>query len=179
MPELEIGKGLPVKKDDVCKLIADLSPLPAEYTVCSWYRRGVDEGNSLNIVVPHNGWTNDLQDLPFNVEYIGKTKWVNGEQFYIRNTLINFCPVEDDYWGSTVLYLTGNTLFTLLIRNHAKQKGLKLNQYGLWDHSERIAGLTERQIFYMLDLEYVKPEDRTAQNGYKLTDNNSTIIQRG
>jgi DNA polymerase (family 10) len=64
-------------------------------------------------------------------------------------------------WGAMTLFLTGSKLFNILIRAKAKELGYKLNQYGLWHGAELIAGRTEEQIFYALEMENWSPERRS------------------
>ena len=166
-------------RSDVLKLIPAIPPLPTGYTIGGWWRRGEPEGHSLSILVPHNGWLDELQDLPLNIESLGRTVPMRGEKFIINNMQVSFHPYEDEYFGAALLHITGNLVFDMLIRGIAKQKGLSLSQYGLFDHKERIAGADEYQIFYALDLEYVPPEERNVPNiGYKFVENTSTILKR-
>jgi DNA polymerase/3'-5' exonuclease PolX len=60
-----------------------------------------------------------------------------------------------------MLYFTGSKKFNIVMRLRAKQKGWKLNEYGLWDGMRIIPNInTERDIFKILKIPYVNPEDR-------------------
>ena len=69
--------------------------------------------------------------------------------------------VEDDEFGSALQYFTGSKKHNVETRDVAIEKGLKLNEYGVWDDGdERVAGETEQDVYDALDMEYVPPELR-------------------
>lgn len=68
--------------------------------------------------------------------------------------------VKEDEWGAALLYFTGSKNFNIRMRNAAIAKGWKLNEYGLWNGEQRIAGKTEEEIFEALEWEFVEPEGR-------------------
>lgn len=69
--------------------------------------------------------------------------------------------VEDDEFGSALQYFTGSKKHNVETRDVAIEKGLKLNEYGVWnDEDERVAGETEQDVYDALDMEYVPPELR-------------------
>ena len=164
-------------RNEVQPLIKSLTPLPENHSLCGWYRRNEIEGVNLNFVVPHMGWVDELQYLPFNVEFIGKIPYSSGLRFLSEGVHLNFYSASDDYWGAMELSLTGNLIFTTMIRGKAKKKGFKLNNYGLWWDGERVAGRTEYQIFYALDLDFVPPEKRNFVYHSKFTENESSVIR--
>jgi DNA polymerase/3'-5' exonuclease PolX len=65
-----------------------------------------------------------------------------------------------------LLYSTGSKQFNIRMRTKAKKNGYHLNQNGIFKitngkiHCNSIDIKSERDIFYILDMEYVKPEDR-------------------
>jgi DNA polymerase/3'-5' exonuclease PolX len=65
-----------------------------------------------------------------------------------------------DQYYSGVLYFTGNADFGVALRGYAKLKGYKLNQKGLFANGKVITPSSEKEIFDILDLVYIEPEDR-------------------
>jgi DNA polymerase/3'-5' exonuclease PolX len=65
-----------------------------------------------------------------------------------------------------LLYSTGSKQFNIRMRTKAKKNGYHLNQNGIFKitngkiHKNSIDIKSERDIFYILDMKYVKPEDR-------------------
>lgn len=78
-----------------------------------------------------------------------------------RNEQVEFTRTSIYTLGAALLHSTGSGAFNEGIRGFAKGKGLKLNQYGLWNGNERLAAATEEEIFAALKLEFIPPELRT------------------
>src|SRR5690606_30650454 len=62
--------------------------------------------------------------------------------------------------GSALLYFTGSKDHNVQLRRRAQDRGLKLNEYGLFRGRRRIAGATEAEVFAALDLPWIAPELR-------------------
>jgi DNA polymerase (family X) len=64
--------------------------------------------------------------------------------------------------GAALQYFTGSKAHNIVLRDRAIQRGLKLNEYGLYrvDDNTRIAGETEDGIYEALGLAFVPPELR-------------------
>jgi DNA polymerase (family 10) len=64
--------------------------------------------------------------------------------------------------GAAMQYFTGSKAHNIALRDRALQRGLKLNEYGLYrtDDGGAIAGESEDGIYRALDLAYVPPELR-------------------
>jgi DNA polymerase (family 10) len=68
--------------------------------------------------------------------------------------------VPDESFGSALQYFTGSKDHNIGLRTIAIQKGLKLNEYGLFKGSRQIAGRTEKEIYKILGLAWIPPELR-------------------
>ena len=64
--------------------------------------------------------------------------------------------------GAAAQYFTGSKAHNIAVRDRALQRGLKLNEYGLFRvaDAQRVAGSSEATIYEALDLAYVPPELR-------------------
>jgi DNA polymerase (family 10) len=63
--------------------------------------------------------------------------------------------------GAALQYFTGSKAHNIALRDRAIGRGLKLNEYGLYDERERaVAGRTEESIYKALGLTFVPPELR-------------------
>jgi DNA polymerase (family 10) len=64
--------------------------------------------------------------------------------------------------GAAMQYFTGSKAHNIALRDRAIQRGLLLNEYGLFrrDDQTRIAGDTETSIYEALGLPYIEPELR-------------------
>ncbi len=64
-------------------------------------------------------------------------------------------------YGAALVYFTGSKDHNIALRNLAIEKGLKLNEYGLYSRAGgRIGGETEGDIYRKLGMEYIPPELR-------------------
>lgn len=70
--------------------------------------------------------------------------------------------VPSDSAGAALQYFTGSKLHNIALRDRALQRGLKLNEYGLFRLSDdaRVAGSTETEIYEALDLPCIPAELR-------------------
>ncbi len=70
--------------------------------------------------------------------------------------------VPDEVFGATLQHFTGSKDHNVVVRRMAAEKGLKLNEYGLWRGKRRLAARTEKDVYRALGLPYIEPELRTA-----------------
>lgn len=68
--------------------------------------------------------------------------------------------VPDDSYGAALQYFTGSKEHNIVIRRRAQERGLKLNEYGLFRDDELVAGQTEEEIYTAVDLPWIPPELR-------------------
>lgn len=68
--------------------------------------------------------------------------------------------VEAAAYGAALCYFTGSKSHNISLRRIAQEKGLKLNEYGVFKGKERIAGDTEKSVYRTLGLDWVPPELR-------------------
>jgi DNA polymerase (family 10) len=67
--------------------------------------------------------------------------------------------VPRDSQGAAMQYFTGSKAHNIALRDRAVQRGLRLNEYGLFrvDNESRVAGDTEAGIYEALGLQWVDP----------------------
>jgi DNA polymerase (family X) len=70
--------------------------------------------------------------------------------------------VAPDSRGAAMQYFTGSKAHNIVLRDRAIARGLKLNEYGLFQVADesRVAGTTEEEIYEALGLAWVPPELR-------------------
>jgi DNA polymerase (family 10) len=68
-------------------------------------------------------------------------------------------------WGAALLYLTGSKEHNIQLRTMAREKGWKLNEYGVFEErtGKRIAGETEEGIYHLFHLPYIEPRNRLGK----------------
>lgn len=78
------------------------------------------------------------------------------------NVQIDLRVVDPESFGAALFYFTGPKHFNIHVRTMALKRGLKINEYGLFDGDEKRAGRTEEEMFAGLDLPYLTPEQRES-----------------
>lgn len=93
-----------------------------------------------------------LTGVKIETKFMGIFKWKD----IIGRIDIRFIPYESYYFS--LLYFTGSKDFNKNMRIVAKSKGLKLNEYGLYNKFNKSFKVeSEKEIFDLLDMEYVQP----------------------
>lgn len=68
--------------------------------------------------------------------------------------------VEPESFGAALQYFTGSQAHNIAIRRIGRQRGLKINEYGVFTLDGKIAGETEESVYRALDLPWIPPELR-------------------
>jgi len=74
---------------------------------------------------------------------------------------VDLRAVDSDSYGAALQYFTGSKEHNVRIRELAKKRGLKVNEYGLFDRNEkRLGGRTEEWLYERLGMPWIPPELR-------------------
>jgi len=68
--------------------------------------------------------------------------------------------VEAESYGAALHYFTGSKAHNIAIRKMGQERGLKINEYGVFRGGERVAGDTEESVFASVGLPFIQPELR-------------------
>lgn len=68
--------------------------------------------------------------------------------------------VPEDSFGAALQYFTGSKEHNVVVRQRAKDRGLKINEYGVFRGDDKIAGATEEDVYAAVDLPWIPPELR-------------------
>jgi DNA polymerase (family 10) len=90
----------------------------------------------------------------------GKTKMTvrlrNGLQMDLR-------VVAEESFGSALQYFTGSKEHNIELRRRALDRGLKINEYGIFRGKRRVAGRTEEEVYQAVGLPWIPAELREAR----------------
>ncbi len=78
--------------------------------------------------------------------------------------------VAENSWGAALQYFTGSKEHNVHIRGLAKSKGMKINEYGVFDaddESKWLAGTTEQDVYAIVGLPWVPPELREDRGEFE------------
>jgi DNA polymerase (family 10) len=92
-----------------------------------------------------------------NVLAAGPTK---GSLVLTSGIQIDLRVVAPASYGAALLYFTGSKAHNIALRRMAQERGLKINEYGVYKGAESIAGETEASVYAALGLPYIEPELR-------------------
>src|SRR5438067_3387906 len=76
---------------------------------------------------------------------------------------VDLRAVEPAAYGAALQYFTGSKAHNVELRKIAQEQGYKLNEYGLFKGTRRVAGKTEAEIYTTLGLDWMPPELREAR----------------
>jgi DNA polymerase (family X) len=74
--------------------------------------------------------------------------------------------VPDECYGAALHHFTGSKEHNVAVRKIAVQKGLKINEYGVFggeDQQRRLAGASEEEVLAAIGLPFIEPELRENQ----------------
>ena len=73
---------------------------------------------------------------------------------------IDLQTVSHDSWGAALQHFTGSQGHNIRLRRLAKSRGWTLNENGLFQDSQRLAGVREEDIYESLGMPWIAPELR-------------------
>jgi len=77
-----------------------------------------------------------------------------------NNLQVDLRVVDSSCFGAALQYFTGSKAHNIKLRTLAKEKGLKISEYGIFKGERKIAGKTEEEIYKTLGLVWIPPELR-------------------
>ncbi len=84
---------------------------------------------------------------------------------------IDLRVVPDESFGAALQYFTGSKEHNVVVRGLAKQKGMKVNEWGVYstegdNDGEQLAGKSEKEVYAVLGLPEFPPELREARHEF-------------
>ena len=154
----------------VQEILAHMKACPAVQTIeaAGSYRRGRDTVGDLDflavagdakLVMDHMAAFTGLAE----VEARGDTK-LSGRLESGMHLDLRVVPAES--FGAALQYFTGSKAHNVVVRGLAKDRGLKVNEYGVFRGDRQIAGRTEEEVYAALDLPCFPPEMREARKEF-------------
>jgi len=134
----------------------------AEVAVAGSYRRSKETVGDIDILVTTE------EDSPVMERFVsfddvgqvlagGPTK----SSIVLRSGLqVDLRRVAQESFGAALQYFTGSQPHNIAIRRIGRQRGLKINEYGVFSADGRVAGDTEESVYRALGLPWVPPELR-------------------
>jgi DNA polymerase (family 10) len=137
------------------------------------YRRGRETVGDLDVLAVSDNHTEVMDcfgELPQCETVIGR----GDTKMSIRTTSglqIDLRVVPAESFGAALQYFTGSKDHNVVLRGMAHQRGLKINEYGVYridgDQQTYFAGRTEADVYATLDLPFFPPEIREARREFE------------
>ena len=144
-----------------CKSIAQLE-------VAGSYRRGRETVGDLDILA-FSSQPDEVMDAFAALEGRETTLARGDTRMAIRmarGLQVDLRVVPAESFGAALQYFTGSKAHNVILRGMAKDRGLKINEYGVYRGEERIAGVTEEEVYAAMDLPWFPPELREARQEF-------------
>jgi DNA polymerase (family 10) len=136
-----------------------------QVVVAGSYRRRKETVGDLDILVT---CTKDAPVMKRFVEYDEVEEVV--AQGTTRSTVllrsglqVDLRVVAEASYGAALHYFTGSKAHNIAVRQMGVKKKLKINEYGVFKGTKRVAGRTEEEVFAQVGLPYIEPELREDQ----------------
>jgi DNA polymerase (family 10) len=136
-----------------------------EITVAGSYRRRKETIGDLDILATSEK-SSDIMDRFVAYGDVEKvlSKGETRSSVLLRTGVhVDLRVVPDVSYGAAMHYFTGSKAHNIAIRTLGVKKGLKINEYGVFRGSRRIAGRTEDEVFRSVGLPFIPPEMREGQ----------------
>lgn len=161
-------------KPEADAIVADLQQLKStkQAIVAGSFRRRKETVGDLDVLVTSSDVNEAMDRLAANPLVVkvlarGDTK----QTVRLRSGLqLDLRVVPDESFGAAAQYFTGSKEHNIVIRRRAQERGLKLNEYGLFRGDKLVASHTEEEVYKAVDLPWIPPELRENRGEIELAE---------
>lgn len=168
----QLSLRIPRKELDLVKESFEVMFPRLDFVIVGSYRRGESTSGDIDILIKKSNSIN-LNDIVIILKNYGTISGdlAQGESKYLglfhlpngNARRLDLLIIEPEYWGTALLYFTGSQRFNILMRQRAIDLGYRLNEYGLYKEDVIIPTTTEEDIFDILRVKFLTPEERTRE----------------
>ncbi len=156
------------------QIVADLLKLKTvkQAAVAGSCRRLKETVGDLDVLVTASN-SKDPMDLLASHELVDKVLARGGtkQRVRLRSGLeMDLRVVPEESYGAALQYFTGSKEHNIVIRRRAQERGLKINEYGVFRGEKRVAGRTEEEVYAAVDLPWIPPELRENRGEIELAE---------
>ena len=177
IPRSEIEEYKNIFEKDFVKVVSTSGENESNMEIVGSYRRGAQTSGDIDVIITSKspkvfvGFIDELikENIILHVLSRGPTKClviakISSSNFARR---VDFLYTSPEEFPFSILYFTGSKIFNTVMRHEALQKGLTMNEHGLYKmegkkKGEKVDALfkDEKDIFDYLDLVYKTPVER-------------------
>lgn len=190
----DLKNRIPKKEIDILKNILKKIFLKINndiiFEICGSYRRNNIDSGDIDVLITHPNYNSNEKNYK-NYDYFKNILDSLRKNNIIVDSMTKNCTkkflgmciipnyklvrridimyIDYKSYYSSILYFTGNKYFNLYIRNKCLEKNYSLNEYFLTDlnNGEKIYLKNEKEIFDILQIEYLNPNERNFSNNKK------------
>ena len=147
--------------EDIIKYLREVQGVK-EAIVAGSFRRRKETVADLDILVTCQKGCGVMEHF-VSYEDVKKTIAKGGTRstVLLRSDLqVDLRMVPEVSYGAALHYFTGSKAHNIAIRTLGVKRGLKINEYGVFKGSRRVAGRTEEEVYKQVDLPFIEPELR-------------------
>lgn len=156
------------------EIVADLKQLPSvsQVSVAGSCRRRRETCGDLDVLAIAQDSAEVMDRLAAHplVEKVlarGETK----QRVRLRSQIeMDLRVVPAESYGAAMQYFTGSKEHNIVIRRRAQERGLKVNEYGVFRGDEYVAGATEDDVYAAVGLPWIPPELRENRGEIELAE---------
>lgn len=139
--------------------------IPYNFDIAGSYRRGLSDSGDIDILIESNNINTEeiveiLNPYLFYILAMKDEKILAIGSFQKKIFRLDIEIVPPDEYITTLVYFTGSKEFNIQMRSIAKKLGYKLDQHALWKNKKKITFESEKELFDILGMEYLAPEER-------------------
>ena len=157
-----IGRVLPIA-EDMLKKLRDAAPVK-EIAIAGSLRRWKDTIKDIDMLATSRDPKKVMNVFTrlTNVKEVLMKGPTKSSIVTRENIQVDLRVVEEDSVGAALAYFTGSKAHNIRLREMAVKKGLKINEYGVFDvkTNKKIGGKNEADIYKALGLLFIPPELR-------------------
>jgi len=129
------------------------------------YRRGKETVGDLDLLVVTNDYRKVFDHFmaysPITERLEQYGDFVSASVVVHGKIQVDLRVVRAESYGAAMQFFTGSKEHNIHVRDLARQRGMRINEHGVYDaDGNHIAGTTEAEVYATLDLPYFEPEMR-------------------
>ena len=154
--------------EDLCRWLQGAEGVE-RVVVAGSFRRGRDTVGDLDILVTVRDGT-DVMDRFTRWPRVAEvaSRGITRSTVYLRNGLqVDLRVVAPEQFGAALAYFTGSRAHSIRLRRMAQERGLKINEYGVFRDGENLADEREESVYASLGLPWIPPELRENRGEFE------------
>lgn len=156
---IPLGIALPIVEE----IINSLKNLTEKIAPAGSLRRMKETVGDIDILATgkdHKKIIETFTSLPMVKDVLAKGETKASVIVKQHNLQVDLRVIDKGCYGAALQYFTGSKAHNIKLRGMAKEKGLKISEYGVFKGDKKIAGETEEEVYEILGLKWIPPELR-------------------